>query len=420
MAAASWLGGIGAALGHRDYRLFLLGAWASLSGAWIYYTALGWHVWELTRSGSWLGTVVLCQMATVAVLAPFTGAAADRFGARRILGIGQVLGAVAMTAMALLAYLNAMTIEIVPVLVVFNAVAVAVMVPAYFALVPNLVPREDLSSAIALQLSIAPIAGTIGAILGGLILAWWGTAAGFAGAAMCYLAMAAALLAISYRDPEREAGPFAGLPGDVAEGLRYAARRGTIRTLLLMTVAFSVLLQPVAELPPDWTFDDLGRAATGHDILLHPTGPIVLIGLLWLAWRGRTRGLARLFGATGVACGIVLGGIAATGAFGLGHALLALTAVLWLLVSATWAIGLILIQNCVDPAMRGRVIGLLALALRAVPAAGGALLAWLATLSGIAPMAAAAACLGALVGLWVLRLVRTARLDERAERPDAA
>ena len=61
-----------------------------------------------------------------------------------------------------------------------------------------------------------------------------------------------------------------------------------------------------------------------------------------------------------------------------------------------------------------------AVELAALPQIGADELAWLATLSGIAPMAAVAACLGALVGLWVLRLVRTARLDERVERPDAA
>ncbi len=416
MAGASWLGGIGSALGHRDYRLYLLGAWASFVGISIYHLALGWYVWELTASSAWLMNVVLCEVVTIVALVPFTGAAADRFGAHRILGTSQISGAAVMAALALLAALDAMTIELLLALVVLNGVNMALMQPAYCALVANLVPRKDLAPAIALQALIVPTAGGIGIALAGGLLVWQGVAAGFAVNAVFYLAMVAALLAISYRDPERAAGPSGGLFGEVAQGLRYMVGQETIRTLLLMTVTFSIVLQPVVELPPDLASDPFGRGADGRNILLLAAGAGALVGLLWLARRGKTRGLTRLFGATGVACGIALAGFASTDAFWLGVALMA---VCGLLVSANWAIGLILIQNCVDPAMRARVMSLVVLTLRAVPAASAALLGWLAALFGLAPPIVVAACLGALVGLWALNLIRTARLDERAEGPPA-
>ena len=247
-------------------------------------------------------------------------------------------------------------------------------------------------------------------------MAWQGVAAGFAVSAVCYLAMAAALLAISYRDPERTAGRSGGLFGDLARGLRYMAGQETIRTLLLMTVAFSILLQPLVGLPPTLASDLFGRGADGHDILLSAAGAGALVGLLWLARRGRTRGLTRLLGATAIACGIALAGLAATDAFWPGVALMA---VYGGLASANSAIGLILVQNCVDPAMRARAMSLVVLAYRTIPAAVAALLGWLATLLGLAPPIAVAACIGALVGLWTLNLIRTARLDERAEGPPA-
>ena len=167
MAGASWLGGIGSALGHRDYRIYLVGAWVSFAGVPVYHIPLGWHVWVLTVSSDWLANVVLCEAVTIAVLVPFTGAAADRFGARRILMTSQISGSAAMAALALLAALDAMTIELLLALVVLNGVNLALMLPAYFALVANLVPREDLAPAIALQALIVPTAGGIGTALAG-------------------------------------------------------------------------------------------------------------------------------------------------------------------------------------------------------------------------------------------------------------
>jgi len=417
VAAASWLGGIGTALGHRDYRLFLLGASASVAGISIYHLTLGWYVWELTASAEQLVNAVLYHAVTIAVLVPFAGAAADRFGARRMLGISQIACAAVMAAMALLAGLDAMTVELLSALVVLYGVGIAMMQPAYFALVPSLVPREALSPAVVLQALVVPILGGMGVALGGKLLAWQGVAAAFAANGVLCLAMAAVLLAISHRDPEKTAGPPGALFRDVAEGFRYIAGQKTIRTLLLMTVAFSILLQPVVSLPPDLVSDPFGRGAMGREVLEGTAIVGGFFGLLWLAWRRRIRGLTRLFGATGVVCAVALAGFAATDSFRLGVAVMA---VYGLSANVNWVAGLILILNCVDPAMRGRAIGLVVLTFRAVPAASGALLAWLAAQFGLAPTILTAACLGAVVGLWALRLVRTAGLDERAESSSPA
>ena len=79
----------------------------------------------------------------------------------------QISGSAAMAALALLAALDALTIELLLALVVLNGVNMALMLPAYFALVANLVPREDLAPAIALQALIVPTAGGIGTALAG-------------------------------------------------------------------------------------------------------------------------------------------------------------------------------------------------------------------------------------------------------------
>jgi len=413
---ASWLGGIGTALGHRDYRIYSIGASGSFLGTWIYRTALGWLAWELTRSPAWLGIVVFCEVVPIIALVPFTGAATDRLGAYRIFRAAQTSGAGVMAALAIVTALDAMTIELLLALTVLNGVNMAFMQPSYFALVANLVPREALSSAVALQSSMVQTARFVGPAIAGALLLWQGAAAAFAVNAVSYLGMVAALLAIAYRDPERAAGGGGGLLGDVAQGLRYIAGHETIRTLLLVTVAFSVLLRPVVELLPAFAAEVFGRGADGLATLLSSAGAGAILGSLVLARRGRTQGLTRLLGASGLLCGIAVAGFASTGAFWLG---IVLMAVYGLLSNTNSICSQILIQNCVDPAMRARVMSLVGLTFRAVPAASAALFGGLAALFALGPPIAVAACIGTLVGLWTLRLIRSTRLDERAEGPPA-
>ena len=416
MPRASWLGGIGTALGHRDYRVYSIGASASFLGTWIYRTGLGWLAWELTRSPAWLGIVVFCEVVPIIALVPLTGAATDRLGARRIFRAAQASGACVMAALALATALDAITIELLLALTVLNGVNMAFMQPSYFALVANLVPREALSSAVALQSSMVQTARFIGPAIAGALLLWQGAAAAFAVNAVSYVGMVAALNAISYRDPERMAGPAGGLLGDVARGLRYIAGHATIRTLLAMTVAFSVLLRPVVELLPAFAAEVFGRGADGLATLLSAAGAGAIVGSLILARRGRTQGLTRLLGASGALCGIAVAGFAMTDAFWLG---IVLMAGYGLLSNANSICSQILIQNCVDPAMRARVMSLVGLTFRAVPAASAALFGALATLFALGPPIAVAALLGTIAGLWTLRLIRSARLDERAEGPPA-
>ena len=416
MAGASWLGGIGTALAHRDYRLYSVGASGSFLGTWIYRTGFGWLAWELTHSPAWLGIVVACEVVPIIALVPLTGAATDRLGARRIFRAAQASGAGVMAALALATALGWMTIELLLALVVLNGVNMAFMQPSYFALVANLVPREALSSAVALQSSMVQTARFIGPAIAGALILWQGAGAAFAVNAVSYLGMVAALNAISYRDPARPAGGGGGLLGDVAQGLRYVAGHETIRTLLLMTIAFSVLLRPVVELLPAFASEVFGRGADGLATLLSAAGAGAIVGSLILARRGRTEGLTRLLGASGALAGLAVAGFASTDAFWLGAALMAAYG---LLSNANSICSQILVQNCVDPAMRARVMSLVGLTFRAVPAASAALLGGLAALFGLGPPIAVAACIGTLVGLWTLGLIRSARLDARAENPPA-
>ena len=269
--------------------------------------------------------MVFCEVVPIIALVPFTGAATDRLGAYRIFRAAQTSGAGVMAALAIVTALDAMTIELLLALTVLNGVNMAFMQPSYFALVANLVPREALSSAVlALQSSMvqtgalrrpgdrrraAAVAGRGGGVRGQRrLLSRHG-----GGAARDRLSRSGADCG------RRRRASSATWP----RGLRYIAGHETIRTLLLMTVAFSVLLRPVVELLPAFAAEVFGRGADGLATLLSSAGAGAILGSLVLARRGRTQGLTRLLGASGLLCGIAVAGFASTGAFWLGIVLMA-------------------------------------------------------------------------------------------------
>ncbi len=413
MTRSSAFGGIGSALAHRDYRLYSIGAGASYLGTWIYRTGLGWFTWELTGSAAWLGIVVFTEVLPIICLVPITGALVDRVGALKIAKLTQVIAAAVMTVLTVLTAVGLMTIELLLVLVFLNGATMSLMQSSYFSLVASLVPRENLSSAVALQSSLVQTARFIGPAIAGGLLVLLGSATVFAINALSYFALLAALLALRYRDPPVSAGAMSSLFGDIAQGIRYIVSEPTIRMLLILTIAFSMLLRPVIELMPAFASDVFGRGAEGLAWLLSAAGLGAIFGSLWIARRGRAEGLTRLMAATAIGGGLALLAFAQTTVFWLG---IVLMAVYGLASNMNSICSQILIQNVVDPAMRARVMSLVGLTFRAVPAASAALLGAIAVDWGLGAPISIVAALGILGGFGVFGLMRAAGLDARAER----
>lgn len=414
MARKSALGGIGSALGHRDFRLYSIGAAASYLGTWIYRTGLGWFTWELTESTAWLGIVVFTEVLPIICLVPVTGALVDRVGALRIAKLTQVISAMVMTVLAALTALELMTIELLLMLVFLNGVTMSLMQSSYFSLVASLVPREDLSSAVALQSSLVQTARFIGPAIAGGLLILLGSAAAFAVNAVSYFALLAALLVLDYRDPPRPAVATTSLFGDIAQGIGYIIGHRTIRALLLLTIAFSMLLRPVIELMPAFASEVFERGAEGLAMFLSTAGLGAIFGSLWIARRGRSEGLTRLMAFTAILGGVALLAFAQTTAFWLA---IALMAVYGLASNINSICSQILIQNVVDPSLHARVMSLVGLTFRAVPAASAALLGAIAAHWGLSTPISVVAVLGIAGGFWVFAQMRSAGLDQRAERP---
>lgn len=407
------LGGIARALQHRDYRLYWAGASGSFIGTWTYRTGLGWFTWELTHSAAWLGIVAFVEVLPHLILIPFTGAMTDRIGPLRMAKMSQILATIVMSFLATLTALDLVTIGILVATVALNGMIMSLHQPSYFALVPNLVPREDLSAAIALQSAMVQTARFIGPALGGALIVWQGVETAFAVNAASYICLLTALMLIRHRDEARQRGEADSVLADIAEGLRFVAGHFAIRTILAMTVILSLLLRPAMELMPGFASEVFGRGATGLAWLMSMAGLGAIFGSLWIARRGRTHGLTRYYAASTLIAAVALFAFAHTNVFWLGVTFMALFG---LASNVNSICSQILVQNSVPPALRARVMSLLGLTFRTVPAMGASVVGWLASIYGLDMPVSVTAVLALFASLWLFHQMRYANLAGLAEQ----
>ena len=170
MAENSLYGGIGRALSHRGYRLMWWSHGTNTTGRWLFKVSLGWITWELTGSPAWLGIVAFADTFPMVIMSIIAGAWADRLGCLRVMKISQVVvvaGSIITAALALTDTLNIYSILALSVIV---GAAEAVTIPARMSFIHQLVPKADLSAAIALNSATYNLARFLGpALFGGLI-----------------------------------------------------------------------------------------------------------------------------------------------------------------------------------------------------------------------------------------------------------
>ena len=165
------------ALRNPNFRLFWSGNFLSNIGTWMQNVAQGWLVLSLTNSAFWLGVVGFAGSIPFLIFTLFGGVIADRVNKRRLLLVTQTVMMLLAFALAALAWLKIITVWEVVVLAFLNGMAMAMNAPSYQALVPRLVPREDLTNAIALNSAQFNMSRILGPTLGGYAMALFGVAA---------------------------------------------------------------------------------------------------------------------------------------------------------------------------------------------------------------------------------------------------
>lgn len=279
------------ALRHRNFQLFFAGQFISLTGTWMQSVAQSWLVYQMTGSVVLLGTVGFAGQIPVLLLAPFGGTAADRFDRRRILLVTQSWAMLLAGTLALLTLTGTIQIWMLLAIAVGFGIGNAFDIPARQAFVSDMVGREDLINAIALNSSMFNGARIVGPAIAGILVAAVGEGWCFFGNAVSYIAVLTSLLAMKLAPTvKRELkSPFA----EIKEGFTYVATTPPIRALLLLLGLVSLAGMPYAVLMPVFADDYLGGDSGTLGFLMGCSGLGALAAALTLASRKHVFGLGK-------------------------------------------------------------------------------------------------------------------------------
>jgi MFS family permease len=358
------------ALRHRNYRLYWSGQVVSLIGTWMQSVSQPWLVLELGGTPLQVGTVVALQFLPSLFITPFAGVLADRVDRRRLLIITQSLAMLQATTLFVLAFSGVVEIWQIQVLALGLGLINAVDMPVRQSFAAVLVPKADLTNAIALSGASFNLGRVIGPAIAGVTLALYGSAFNFGLNAVSYLAVLAGLLLMDPAAISRTvvSGVQATVMTSLREGVRYARGTRTVLWSLVLLGGMSMFAMNFQTLLPIYARQTLEVDAGGYGALFAIMGLGSLMGSLTLAAMGERRPRLRLIlggGTAFVAFEIALG---LTSTVGAAYALIAaigLSSMLMLnTINAT-------VQHSVPNELRGRVMALYVTVLAGVGPVGG-------------------------------------------------
>ena len=387
------------ALAHRNFRLFSGGNVASHIGTWVQRMTVGWLAWELTHSGTWLGIIAFADMFPTVLLAPITGAVADRVDRLKAVRTIQALNLVQAVLLAGFTLAGAITIEILLVLTVLGGSVLAFGQPVRLAIVPSLVPRANLSAAIGINALIFNGARVVGPMIAALLIVRYGVGWAFVFNAASFVVFLAVLsrIRLEHRETRTVARTIRNMPREIAEGYAYAARHPGIGPMLAILTVVAVSGRPFLELLPGFADAVFGRGAEGLAWLTSSAGLGAMLGGFWLAQRGAVAGLTATT-VSGIALlAAALIGFAATDIFWLALPCAAIAGFALIVVGVGEQT---LLQNAVDPGLRGRVMSLYGMINRGAPALGALIMGTLSSWVGLQWPVVGGAAICVLVWLW--------------------
>ncbi len=341
------------ALAHRNFRLFFFGQGVSLIGTWMQNIAQGWLVLELTNSPFYVGLVSALGSLGVLLLTIYAGVVVDRTNKHRLVILTQALSMLPAFALALLVWTRAVAVWQVATLAAFLGVVNAFDIPARQAFIVDLVGKEDLMNAIALNSSAFNAARVIGPAAAGVLIGVLGVGACFFVNGVSYLAVIAGLVAMRlppYVPGARTGSAWSG----VAEAVAFIRGDRRVSALVVLMALFSIFGFPYFVLMPVFARDVLHRGAAGYGVLMTSVGIGALAGALAVAVLDRRIRKGPTLIAAGGSFGLLLVAFALSRSYVLAAALLALTGATMIvnnaLTNAT-------IQTLVPDTLRGRVMG---------------------------------------------------------------
>lgn len=400
------------ALRYRNFRLFFVGQLLSLPGTWIQMVAQSWLIYRLTDSAALLGLAGFANQFPVFLMAPLGGALADRLDRRRLLIGTQVASSVLALLLAALTLSGQVSVWQVFVLAALLGVVNGFDLPARQAFTVELVGREDLPNAIALNSSAFNAARLIGPAVAGLLVAAAGEGWCFLLNGLSYVTVVAALAAMRLAPVARPV-QTASLLAHIVDGLRFVRGHVPIRSLLLLLGMVSLAGMPYAVLMPLFADRILGGGAQGLGILMSCAGGGALIGALALAARRSPRGLSAWVPWAAFGFGLGLVAFSLSRSFWLSGLLLVPTG---LALIVQMAASNTLLQLLVPDALRGRVMSLYSMMFMGMAPLGALLAGSLAELIGAPATVGGGGVLCMAAALWFRRRLPDIRTALRGLR----
>jgi MFS family permease len=341
------------ALRHRNFQLFFGGQLISLTGTWMQSVAQAWLVYSITKSALLLGTVGFASQIPVFLFAPFGGIVADRVNRQRLVIATQISAMILAGILAWLTIFHYVHVWHIFVLAGLLGVVNAFDIPGRQAFLVDMVGKEDLMNAIALNSSMFNGARVIGPAIAGILVAKIGEGWCFAANSISYLAVIVGLLLMNVHCAPRisKHSPIE----DIVEGFGWVNRTRVIRALLLLIGLVSLVGMPYTVLMPVFADKILHGGARGLGILMGSTGVGALFGALTLASKTGVKGLGRWVAITCASFGVSLFLFSFSTSFWLSVVLLmpaGYSMMLQMACSNT------LIQTMVPDQLRGRVMAL--------------------------------------------------------------
>lgn len=406
-----------APLRHRQFALLWTGAFLSHIGTWMETIAVGVLVTTTTGQAGWAGLVAAATFAPNAVLAPVGGALADRIPRRTLLLVTTGAQTALATLLTLLTAAGTPHPAVVTLIVLGAGCCMALSLPAFQAMLPDLVPREDLAGAVALSSAQWNLGRVIGPALAGVVIRLGGYEWAFGLNAVSFLAVIGVLVVLRLPPPAR--ATEASIIAAIRTGARFVRADPGMRVVVGYMALNSLLAAPFIALVPAFALKVFGSEQTGTAALVTAQGlGAVLMGLSLGALHAQ-------FGSRRVLLGVLWGLPAALCAY-------ALAPTLAFGVAAIFVVGFLYLgalssfttiaQLRAPAELRGRVLSVLMVLLGTLYPLGSVLQGAIADRLGLRETTVGAALVmtGALVFVRMARPTLAHALDDDAAAADAA
>jgi len=343
------------AFSSRNFRLYFAGQIVSMIGTWLQMVAQGWLVLEMTGSAFWVGVTAAAASLPTLFLSLFGGVIVDRYDRKRILLWTQSASMLLALVLGGLTISGVITLEAILVLAFLLGCVGSVATPAIQAFLSEMVSREQLRSAVALNSAIFNASRVVGPAIAGVMIAWTGAGAAFIVNGLSYIAVILALLAIRTASRRHIPDPGQSPFESISEGLGYTWQHPLLRTIILYVAVVSVFGWSFMSMLPVVAKNTFGMGAEGMGYLFSAFGTGSLTGTVLVSVLARkVRSSVMVIG------GIMLFSVSLTAfTFASGE----LLAMIFLFIAgigmlSAFATMTATVQELVDERFRGRVMSI--------------------------------------------------------------